>query len=178
MSLNITNLRGRVLSREGFLAIFTLSFGAVAGLIISIPIIGYVLAPLINQPPDVWRDVKLFSNNQTVTDSTIPPGQTLEVWFESNAAQPWAGTTATQGAWLRHNQGGGYIAYAIYCPHLGCPIHWLQTAKIFLCPCHGSVFNADGTVAGGPAPRPLFQYEVKAQNGFIFIKTHPLPVIS
>ena len=23
------------------------------------------------------------------------------------------------------------------------------------CPCHGSVFNGDGTVESGPAPRPL-----------------------
>jgi menaquinol-cytochrome c reductase iron-sulfur subunit len=176
MSLNITNLRGKVLSREGFLSLFTLSFGAIAGLVVGIPIVGYVLAPLINQPPEVWRDVRLVGSNKLVTDSTIPPGQTLEVFFESNAPMTWAGSTVNQGAWLRHNQGGGYIAYAIYCTHLGCPIHWLPEAKIFLCPCHGSVFTSDGKVAGGPAPRPLFTYLVRVQNGRVQIKTHPLPV--
>jgi menaquinol-cytochrome c reductase iron-sulfur subunit len=178
MSLNITNLRSKVLSREGFLAIFTLSFGGIAGLVVGIPIIGYVLAPLINQPPNVWRDVTDVKTGKIVKDSTISPGQTIEVSFQSNAPLPWAGSTALSGAWLRHNQGGGYIAYAIYCTHLGCPVHWLSTAKIFLCPCHGSVFTADGKVAGGPAPRPLFTYLVRVHNGRVQIKTHPLPVIT
>ena len=39
------------------------------------------------------------------------------------------------------------------CTHLGCVV---ATTEIgFDCPCHGSRFDADGTVLGGPAPRPL-----------------------
>jgi Rieske Fe-S protein len=40
------------------------------------------------------------------------------------------------------------------------------------------VFNAQGVEVGGPAPRPLFTYEVRVQGGRVQIKTHPLPVVT
>ena len=175
------NLTRRLVSREGFLTLLTLSVGGLASIVIGIPIIGYVLSPLINQPKDHWTAVTFATppdKNKTVTPSNLKVGETREVQYQSNASLPWAGTTAVQGAWLRRTGSSSYIAYALYCTHLGCPIHWLPQPKIFLCPCHGSVFNADGTVAGGPAPRPLFTYEVRENNGQVQIKTHPLPVVT
>ena len=37
------------------------------------------------------------------------------------------------------------------CPHLGCVVAWNSTERMWNCPCHGSRFFHDGTVAGGPA---------------------------
>ena len=49
--------------------------------------------------------------------------------------------------------GAGIAAISNTCTHLGCVI---QTTDIgFDCPCHGSRFDAEGTVLAGPAPRPL-----------------------
>jgi menaquinol-cytochrome c reductase iron-sulfur subunit len=36
------------------------------------------------------------------------------------------------------------------------------------------VYYADGTVAGGPPPRPLFQYETRVQNGRLQVLSRPL----
>ena len=48
--------------------------------------------------------------------------------------------------------GAGIAAISNTCTHLGCVI---QTTDIgFDCPCHGSRFDAEGTVLAGPAPRP------------------------
>jgi len=171
----------RFMTREGFLAIFTISFGGIAGLVVSIPIIGYVLAPLINQPAEIWKDVQFTSGQnkgQKVTIDSIPLGETVEVAYQANAPLPWAGTTATQGAWLRRTGSSSFLAYALYCTHLGCPIHWLPEAKIFLCPCHGSVFTSTGEVAGGPAPRPLFTYNVRVRGQSVQLQTHALPIIT
>lgn len=179
--MNLTSLMRRLMTREGFLTIFTVSFGGLAGLVVGIPIIGYVLSPLLETTPQRWQDVR-FANgpkqNKVVTVDAIPIGTTEEVVFLALDPLPWAGTTENQGAWLRRTGQSTFIAYAIYCTHLGCPVHWLSTAKIFLCPCHGSVFTADGVVAGGPAPRPLFTSEVRVSNGRVQIKTHPLPVVT
>lgn len=164
------NIFRRLLNREAFLTLFTLSVGGLATLVVGIPIIGYVLSPLIQPEPDVWRNLGPLDKYQV--------GSTVEVSFQSAAPLQWAGTTAKQAVWLRRNSTDRFTAYALYCTHLGCPVHWLATPQIFLCPCHGSVFNADGTVAGGPAPRPLFQYETKVKNGHIFVKTHSLPVVT
>src|SRR5579884_1457240 len=175
MSISIPTLTRKLMTREGFLGIFTIAFGGLGSLAVGVPIIGYVFGPLFSSPPDRWEDVS-FSNGpksgKTVTLDLIGVGETIEVSFKANSPEPWAGTTSIQAAWLRRDAGSSFTAFAVYCTHLGCPIHWLNDAKIFLCPCHGSVFNASGTVAGGPAPRPLFQYNVRVKGGRVQIKTH------
>ena len=178
------NLTRKLLTREAFLALVTATFTGVAGLVVGIPIIGYAVAPLINQPKNEFRDVQLVNADGTlgkvVSVDTIPMGKTEKVVFFNTAADlPWAGSTAKTASWLRRTGPSSFIAYAVFCTHLGCPIKWLPTAEIFLCPCHGSVFNADGTVAGGPAPRPLFTYDVRVdpKTRHVQIKTSALPVV-
>jgi cytochrome b6-f complex iron-sulfur subunit len=54
------------------------------------------------------------------------------------------------------------------CTHLGCIVGLSETG--FACPCHGSRFDQDGNVTGGPAPRPLPWYKATlAPNGEIEI---------
>jgi len=60
---------------------------------------------------------------------------------------------------FRNRETGFAVASAV-CTHLGCTVGYFQTDGRFHCPCHGSVFNADGKVEHGPAPRPLEWFEV------------------
>jgi len=58
----------------------------------------------------------------------------------------------------------GFAAISITCTHLGCPVRTSDAG--FECPCHGSQYDNDGFVTGGPAPRPLDWYQVSiAPNG-------------
>jgi menaquinol-cytochrome c reductase iron-sulfur subunit len=79
-------------------------------------------------------------------------------------------------AWVRRSGESTFTAFAVTCTHLGCPVNWQQEAEIFLCPCHGGVYNADGTVAGGPPPRALFQHELRVRDGRLEILTQALQV--
>jgi Rieske Fe-S protein len=54
------------------------------------------------------------------------------------------------------------------CTHLGCPVIWNGAADPqagggalgrFQCPCHGSQFHRDLSVAHGPANDPLFRHD-------------------
>ncbi|HMV99819.1 MAG TPA: Rieske 2Fe-2S domain-containing protein [Acidobacteriota bacterium] len=55
-------------------------------------------------------------------------------------------------------------AVSTTCTHLGCIVGLSETG--FACPCHGSRFDQDGNVTGGPAPKPLAWYKINlAPNG-------------
>ena len=54
----------------------------------------------------------------------------------------------------------GFAAASAVCTHLGCTVAHFQSDQKFHCPCHGSVFDADGSVLHGPAPKPLQWFEV------------------
>ena len=50
------------------------------------------------------------------------------------------------------------------CPHEGCEVDWSGERREFLCPCHDSVFRADGARVSGPAQRGLDQLATRV-NG-------------
>lgn len=63
-------------------------------------------------------------------------------------------------------EGNKLAAISTTCTHLGCIVGLSETG--FACPCHGSRFDQDGNVTGGPAPRPLPWYKISmAPNGEI-----------
>jgi len=41
------------------------------------------------------------------------------------------------------------------CTHLGCVVPWNNAENKFMCPCHGSQYNAEGKKVRGPAPLSL-----------------------
>jgi menaquinol-cytochrome c reductase iron-sulfur subunit len=55
-------------------------------------------------------------------------------------------------------------ALSATCTHLGCQVRWEAAQKKFICPCHGGVYAADGTVVDGPPPRPLDAIEARIDS--------------
>jgi len=60
--------------------------------------------------------------------------------------------------WLFRNE-EGFHAISSVCTHLGC-IAEREADGHFSCPCHGSVFDPEGRVLGGPAPKGLVWVEL------------------
>ena len=154
--------------RRRFLARLSVALSGAVGAVLGLPVLGFLVAPLTRKEPRVWRPVG------RVDDFAI--GETVNVRFEDASALPWSGVTARTAAWLRREDETRFTAYSVHCTHLGCPVRWMAEAQLFLCPCLGGVYYADGTVSAGPPPKPLPTYPVRVRGGQVEIQTSPIPI--
>jgi nitrite reductase/ring-hydroxylating ferredoxin subunit len=68
-------------------------------------------------------------------------------------------------------RGNAFQCLSAICTHLGCTVN--RTGQGYHCPCHGTMFNNEGQVLGGPAPRPLewFLVTLSKDNRLLVDKT-------
>jgi menaquinol-cytochrome c reductase iron-sulfur subunit len=156
------------MSRREFLERLSLALGGAAAALVAVPVVGSFFVPLLRKVPRVWWRVG--------TVEQFEVGTTNEVTFENASPLPWSGLTAQTAAWLRRETAEKFTAFSVNCTHLGCPVRWLSSAGIFMCPCHGGVYYRDGQVAAGPPPRPLVRYPVRIRNGQVEVLTSPVPI--
>ena len=158
------------LSRKQFLTVLSLSIAGLSAIVMAVPVVSALVAPLLEHSPNRWRIIGQIDE--------FPVGSTKLVTFDNADAEAYAGMLAKSAAWLRHNEDQTFTAFAINCTHLGCPVRWEEKAGLFMCPCHGGVYYRNGTVAAGPPPRPLPEYKVRIVNGQVQLQTAPLPITS
>ncbi len=156
------------MSRRRFLSRITLAAGFAGAILVSVPVIGFLFSPLIKKPPLVWRDLGPVDRFKI--------GATVAVDYLDPSPLPWAGVSARSAAWLRRSGPNDFTAFSVNCTHLGCPVRWLPDAGLFLCPCHGGVYNQEGQPVAGPPPKPLAHYPVRVNNGRVEILTSPIPI--
>jgi len=156
------------MSRRTFLSRISIALTALAGAVVTVPMVAYLLSPLIKPTLNVWVPLG--------TVDAFQIGETVESVYHDPSPVPWAGLTALTAVWVRRVSQEEFIVFAVNCTHLGCPVRWVQDAQLFICPCHGGVYYADGAVAAGPPPLPLFRYDYRIVNGVLEIRTRPLPV--
>jgi menaquinol-cytochrome c reductase iron-sulfur subunit len=142
---------------------------AVIAVVAGLPVIGFLFSPLTRRVPRVWRSVGAVDR--------FAIGETVSVVFEDASPLPWAGVTARSAAWVRRDDAERFTAFSVHCTHLGCPVRWVASAQLFLCPCHGGVYYPDGNRAAGPPPKPLPQYPVRVHDGQVEILTSPIPIV-
>jgi Rieske Fe-S protein len=63
---------------------------------------------------------------------------------------------------------GVFKGFSAKCTHKGCIVDKVADGTID-CPCHGSKFNLDGTVAKGPADKPLPAENISVQGDSIVL---------
>jgi menaquinol-cytochrome c reductase iron-sulfur subunit len=156
------------IARRQLLGKMSVGVGVLCGAAISAPGVAFVVAPLFRDEPREWRSLGRVDQFKV--------GETVNVVFIDASPLPWAGVTSRSSAWLRRVAEGEFIAFSVNCAHLGCPVRWLEDARLFMCPCHGGVYYEDGRVAAGPPPHPLTRYPVRVNDGQVEIRTDPIPI--
>jgi len=104
--------------------------------------------------------------------------ETRLAFYKNPSANSWDGQTDNVACYVRHAGGNQCQVFAINCAHLGCPVRWFPQSQLFMCPCHGGVYYADGSRAAGPPERGLFTYNWKVVSGELHIDAGQMPTLS
>jgi menaquinol-cytochrome c reductase iron-sulfur subunit len=159
-----------MISRRKLLTKLGLLFNGIVGVILAVPVLRYLFSPLARRRKpgyEYWLTLGALEK--------FPEGQTRLAVYRNPDIDPWDGQTADIPCWVRNVDGQTFQVFAINCAHLGCPVRWFPQSNLFMCPCHGGVYYADGAHAAGPPPRGLFKYSYKVENGQLFIKAGEMP---
>lgn len=90
-------------------------------------------------------------------ESEAAPASEFDLGLSENYPLNTSSVLPDVPAVLEHTE-TGFSAMSLTCTHLGCTVE--QDGDGYLCPCHGSHYNADGLVEHGPATEPLPSLEV------------------
>lgn len=60
-------------------------------------------------------------------------------------------------------------AFTDVCPHASCRDSWQYQNQRFICTCHNSVFENDGSLVSGPAGRDLPEFAVEREGNSVTI---------
>ena len=160
------------LSRRGLLMKLGLLLNGLVAAALAVPILRYVLSPVTR-----GRGNAYFQWVSLGRVSAFPEGETRLATFRNPNVMPADGKTVDTACWVRRIEGEKFQVFAINCAHLGCPVRWFSESQLFMCPCHGGVYYADGSRASGPPERGLFTYELKVQRGKLLIDAGQMPTL-
>jgi Rieske Fe-S protein len=168
-------------SRSVFLEGATLGLGVVIGGVVSVPALGFMVAPAF---------VKQHPKNVDIGPlSDFPEGKFVIATFLRDPSQ---GEVTRRTAYIRNNGvSDGAPSFTIIsnrCAHLGCPVQangpvFDKQKKVrntgggeqvtiipmqpagFGCPCHGGQYDIEGNRTAGPPVRALDRYDYEIRNG-------------
>jgi menaquinol-cytochrome c reductase iron-sulfur subunit len=159
-------------SRRAFLFKLSLVVNGAVGAVLAVPILGYLLGPAMKKSSSYNSWISLGSL------SDFPEGETRLVNYRNPVTTSWDGQTGDIPCWVRRVSGSTFQVFAINCAHLGCPVRWFAQSKLFLCPCHGGAYYADGSRASGPPERGLFEYEHRVSGDTLMISAGKMPTLA
>lgn len=171
-------------TRSAFLTGSTLGLGAVISGIVTVPVIGFAVAPaFVGQGYD---DVDLGPLENYAEGKWF-----VATYFSEKDAQS---DVSLRTAYVRYNgfkdQVPSFTILSNRCVHLGCPVQpggllqqpleletesgrlvltEAQGVSGFTCPCHGGAYDSEGNRTAGPPVRALDRYKFSVVNGRLIL---------
>jgi len=171
--------------RNVFLEGATLGLGGLIGGIVTVPAVGFMVAPAFVRQGAKSVDLGPLSD--------FPEGQYVIATFLRDPSQ---GEVSRRTAYVRNNgTANGQPSFTIIsnrCAHLGCPVqpngpifdekkkveHTAKGEEVtiipaqpagFGCPCHGGQYDTEGNRTAGPPVRSLDRYDFEIRNGHLIL---------
>ncbi|MDA8103597.1 MAG: DoxX family membrane protein [Nitrospiraceae bacterium] len=105
------------------------------------------------------------ASGATPKGTVVGPAKAVPVGQVASFTDPASG----EPAYVLHPAATKFVAFSAICPHAGCTVQYAGSDR-FVCPCHGSAFNAlTGAVLNGPAPTGLTPIPIaEGPNGQLY----------
>jgi len=162
---------GETVTRRRLMVLGANGAGAVAAAAFLLPALGFALGPVFEEHKVPWQpvgpvedfdDTSYVPVTFTIVDGIGEAGKTLAYVRKRN---PKIDTDKLPKGFEFEE----FIAISTRCMHLGCPVHYVDAAQRFICPCHGGVYDFRGFVDGGPPVRPLDRFYTRVRAGQVEI---------
>jgi Rieske Fe-S protein len=160
---------GETITRRALFTGGAMVTGGVATAAFALPALGFALGPIFEDPSkpsfqDVGSTADFNDSAYVQTVITIPDskgtGEASKTTVYVREFNPQLDTDKL---------GYPYVAISTRCMHLGCPVRYVQASARFICPCHGGVYELDGSVAGGPPVRPLDRFVTRVEGDRVLV---------
>ncbi|MFQ5709406.1 MAG: ubiquinol-cytochrome c reductase iron-sulfur subunit [bacterium] len=162
MSLNL-KLPDDEVPRRTFLKIAIGLLNALVAFVLAIPGLGYLLTPVFRKDAERWVPIGPVAK--------FKPGQPRKAIFSYTTESGYTIREKKRFVWVNTGPTADDMAvYSAVCTHMGCNVAWHSNVNLFLCPCHGGMYDIDGEVVAGPPPAPLQKLAVKLENGQILVR--------
>jgi menaquinol-cytochrome c reductase iron-sulfur subunit len=153
-----------VVSRRSFFGALLCVGAAGMGAILAVPVLRYILYPLYaKSSKDSWSPIGEMGAFSNLSKPILTP-------LDLKQVDGWREVDSSQTVYVTKDPQGRLGVLSSICPHMGCTVAWRQGNDDFYCPCHGSIFKADGTHVSGPSPRGMDPLPHKIAGGKLMVK--------
>ncbi len=160
---------GETVTRRRLMNLGAQGLGITATMAFALPALGFAIGPIFERREWQWQDV---GPEADLPNDTYVPRVITEI--------QGVGATGNTTVYMRQrnpkidtidkpDQYNQVIALSTRCMHLGCPVRFVEAASRFICPCHGGVYDFQGSRTGGPPVRPLDRFYTRLKAGRVQI---------
>ena len=132
------------MTRRDFYRFATVGLGTLIGLVLAVPGVAYIVSPLRKKGRE-----ESFETLTRLKQLEVGVPRSFAIIEERRDAWVKYPREPVGSVWLIRQPDGAnpraVIALSSECPHLGCAVNLTADGKSFLCPCHTSAFDLDGT---------------------------------
>lgn len=148
--------------RRNFLVRTIIAVHGAIGAIVASVVGGTILAPSFTAHRQSW----LRAASVADLHDSEPTPVTLRILRQDGYRQ----VVDRKVVYLTRDANGGVRALDSTCTHLGCRTSYNPAAKQFVCPCHGGVYDMDGSVLAGPPPAALHSIQARVERGQVVVQ--------
>ncbi len=148
-------------ARRNFLSRFVIAVQAAIGGAVTYVVGGAALAPSFSAHSRTWQRAASVND---LADG-VPTPVTLRLIRQDGYRQ-----VVDRRVVYIQRDGAGVRVLDSTCTHLGCRTRYDDASKHFVCPCHGGVYDADGSVLDGPPPAPLRRIDARIDGNDVVVQ--------